>query len=29
VAMTEMDKKTENMGEENIQDIWTSKGNGE
>jgi len=27
--MTEMDKKTENMGEENIQDIWTSKGNGE
>jgi len=27
--MTEMDKKTENMGEENIQDIWTSKDYGE
>jgi len=27
--MIEMDKKTENMGEENIHDIWTSKDYGE
>jgi hypothetical protein len=29
MAMTEMDKKTEDMGEKNIQNIWTSKDYGE